>query len=107
MTVKKLILKYLEDNKLTEQVDLHLIDEYVFNMGITKKAKREIRRDGVTIEKPTTSGAIVIVKHPAIDVYNTALNQLERIGNRLVISPLARKKILGLTEKTEDDGFNP
>lgn len=105
MAIKQTILNYLDDNALTEKVDLHLVDEYVFNLGITKKAKTKIRKEGVTIEKPTTSGAIVIVKHPAIDVYNQALNQLERIGNRLGISPLARKKILGLVEKQEGDGF--
>lgn len=98
---KQLIIDFLEDKGLLEDVDKSLITELLYNYRLIREAKRQIKKEGFYI---VINAGKTKMKNPAFDVYYTSLNKIESISKILGLSPHARKE-LGLKNEDLNDGF--
>lgn len=95
--LKKNIINYLKDKQHFEEIDETLIQEYVANVHYARDARKEIKRDGITLtETRNGKGGVeyeIKRKHPAFDVYIFgSLHQ--KIDSELIYFPTTKNSRL-------------
>jgi len=107
MKIKKLtrplLISYLQEYKMIEDVDHTLIEELFFNIRLMSMAKDDINERGVLVDVSANNNG-VMQKNQSISTYESALSNIMKISKLLGLSPKDRLE-LGLEKPVENDGF--
>ena len=109
MNLKKSILDYLQSRDMWHESDEVLVDELVFNMGLSKQAKADIKKNGITMNiTRDPKRDPYYVKNQSVNTYQQALKNIQSLFRQLSLSPNERQKLkieLSLRKDDFDDIF--
>ena len=105
--IKSKIIDFLNSNNLLEQVDDEILDEYIFNMWIMRKAKLDIRKRGLSVNTAKEGNKAYYNTNPSISIYDGAFKRHRALSSDLGLTPDARakifKKIVEPEKNNQDD----
>lgn len=102
---KKQLIEYIKNKGLFEDVDLIMIDELIYNIKVTKQAKRDLDKYGLMMNVSKDPNKPYFQQSPAVAIYNSAVKNIMNLSRKLALSPLDRKN-LNLEATGEEDGFD-
>lgn len=103
MISKKELIKTLKASGRYEDTDEPLVTELFFNLGVMKKSKAAINKDGI-LSQGDKDGKIWH-PHPAYKIYSSALKDVLSLSIRLGLSERDRRQMGIDASKGGDDGF--
>lgn len=102
---KKQLIEYIKDKGLYEDVDLVMIDELMYNIKVSRQAKKDLNKYGLMMNVSKDQNKPYFQQSPAVAIYNSAVKNIMNLSRKLALSPLDRKN-LNLEATDEEDGFD-
>ena len=108
------IVPFLENTQKVERIDTFLVETYCTNYEIYKIAYEDIKENGIQQEmkKPIQaqgSGEILgeqflgFKKNPAVDTMTDAVDNLNRIGIQLGLTPKGRQELMEIANENKEE----
>lgn len=101
---KKRLFEYLNEKGIYNSVDIYLIDEFMFNLGMINESKLNISKIGSVMNVSKDSKNPYYQQNPSVVIYNKSMKNLLDISRKLGLSPNDRA-MLNIVSDIDDDGF--
>ena len=95
----KAVVSELDSKELLTRLDAPLLEEYVTQVNLSRKADESIEDIGVIYINENGEPK----KNPAVDVKNNAAKNIKAIGSSLGLDPISRAAILADVELDDSD----
>jgi len=93
------LVQFLKDRGVYEDVDDLIIGELLYNVGLAKMAKDDIKDNGILDADSSKA-------NPSVVIYNNAVKLILQIGKKLGIDPASRRELNIALTTIGDDGFD-
>lgn len=101
------ILEQLKTAGVLSNIDRPILTETAQILEYAEKAKLDIEKYGQMYETADGRGMMKLVKNPAVDIYNTMMNQFKTFGTQLGLSPSSRATLGALNVQQAVNEINP
>jgi len=104
MSLKETILDYLKQRDLFHETDEVLIEELLYNIKLSKLAKKDIDSQGIQVNITVDPNKNPYwVKNQAVNIYQESLNRIQSLYRQLSLSPNERQKLkIELSNKKDE-----
>jgi P27 family predicted phage terminase small subunit len=85
------------------ECDMSLLEIYVYNISLSKKAIEELEKEGHVLHMVNTKGQEYVAKNPWMDVFKQSADFAQKLGTLFGFNPSARAKIAKPEKPKEDD----
>ena len=104
LTQKELI-EYLIEKGIYQEVDRVLVDDYIYNLKLSKQAKTEITKNGSIMNVSKDPQKPYYQQNPAVSILNQCTKNLLNLSRKLALSPYDRAN-LNINIENDDDEFD-
>lgn len=103
--LKILLIEYLKNKGIHDEVDTTLIDEFVYAVFMIDVCKQSMTDYGLIMNVSKDKSNPYFQQSAAVSLYNSAIKNMTTISEKLTLTPAARAKLIDVDNQGSKDTF--